>query len=173
MRMILTIITSLFIATSAQADMPEVCQAHFGKETFDNGRSTGEVISLYHAVQKELRELIHFIKQDEVEPTMYFFALFFDEQVRDAIRLHSAYQTAQKNLTAGNELASYYDSSEMWIASMEVGPMVPHANILVKNSGFDDQLARRITSLTECFDAVIKKSADSYTLVFEQLTQPK
>jgi hypothetical protein len=109
------------------------------------------------------------VDQDEVEPDMYFFALFFNEQVINAIRLHSAYLTAQKNLIAGDELAGYDDSFNMWSASMRTGLMGPHANKLFKSNGFDEQLALRITSLSECFDTTVKESDVSYKLVYEQL----
>jgi len=168
MRLILTFITSLFIATSAQAEMPEVCQAHFKQETFDNGRSSGEVISLFHAIQAELGT---FIDQDKVEPALYFFALFFNEQVISAIALHSAYETAQKNLNAGDELAGYSDSFSMWSASMRVGSMGRVVNVLVDSTGFDKSLALRITSLAECFDTALKESAVSYKLVYKQLPE--
>jgi hypothetical protein len=137
MRLILTLATSLLMTTSAQAEMPEVCQTHFNQETFDNGRSSGEVISLFHAIQGELNPMVNQdkVQPDKVQPALYFFALFFNEQVASAIRLHRAYLTAQKNLNAGNMLAGYDDSFNMWAAEMRVGLMGPHANSEDRDSG--------------------------------------
>jgi|GEM_PF-2635545 hypothetical protein len=173
MRLILTLATSLLMTTSAQAEMPEVCQTHFNQETFDNGRSSGEVISLFHAIQGELNPMVNQdkVQPDKVQPALYFFALFFNEQVASAIRLHRAYLTAQKNLNAGNMLAGYDDSFNMWAAEMRVGLMGPHVNILVESTGFDELLALRISSLTTCYDRVIIESSDSYKLVYEQLPE--
>lgn len=172
MRLILTTITSLFIVTTASAEVPQVCKDYFERDSFaDNDLHRGK-----SEIRALLDELYSFpplyTKEDESDLALDLYLSLHYERIRNAMDARDAFETAEEDFSdgeitedaLGEMVTDYYFNA--WATFVD-----RDAKLILKHIGADHRLSPVIESVNECFVATLEQMDLEYRTLLQPATR--